>query len=144
MTSSRITLTEAITALVTEKRAVGFKYVAEERVLTRFAAFCRTEFGELDAPTQASVEAWIAAAGRRGVRPGGRPGRSYQGNRRRPGGTVGFTAWERGQRPRDHKDAGPLRALVGRPGGRPRRHRTAAGGGQARSLEQLGGLGLLV
>ena len=55
MTSSRITLTEAITALVTEKRAVGFKYVAEERVLTRFAAFCRTEFGELDAPTQASV-----------------------------------------------------------------------------------------
>jgi len=69
MTSSRITLTEAITALATEKRAVGFKYVAEERVLTRFAAFCRTEFGELGAPTQASVEAWIAAAGRRGVRP---------------------------------------------------------------------------
>ena len=69
MTAARITLTEAITALVTEKRAVGFKYVTEERVLTRFAAFCRTEFGELDAPTQASVEAWIAAAGRRGVRP---------------------------------------------------------------------------
>jgi integrase len=69
MTSPRFTLTEAITALVVEKRAVGFKYVAEERVLTRFAAFCRTEFGELDAPTQASVEAWIAAARRRGVRP---------------------------------------------------------------------------
>ena len=69
MTAARLTLTEAITALVTEKRAVGFKYVTEERVLTRFAAFCRTEFGELDAPTQASVEAWIAAAGRRGVRP---------------------------------------------------------------------------
>lgn len=69
MTSSPFTLTEAITALVTEKRAVGFKYVTEERVLTRFAAFCRTEFGVLDAPTQTSVEAWIAAARRRGVRP---------------------------------------------------------------------------
>ena len=50
MTSPRITLTEAITALVTEKRAVGFTYVAEERVLTRFAAFSYAEFGELDAP----------------------------------------------------------------------------------------------
>lgn len=69
MTSPRFTLTEAITGLVTEKRAVGFKYVCEEQVLTRFAAFCRTEFGELDAPTQASVEAWIAAAQQRGVRP---------------------------------------------------------------------------
>ena len=69
MTSPSITLAEAITALVTEKRAVGFKYVAEERVLTRFAAFCRTEFSELQAPTQASVEAWIAAANRRGVQP---------------------------------------------------------------------------
>ena len=69
MTSSPITLTQAITALVTEKRAVGFKYVAEERVLTRFAAFCRTEFDRLEAPTQASVEAWIAAARRRGVAP---------------------------------------------------------------------------
>lgn len=69
MTSSPITLTEAVTALVAEKRAVGLKYVAEERVLTRFAAFCRTEFDELNAPTQVSVEAWIAAAQRRGVRP---------------------------------------------------------------------------
>jgi len=69
MTSSRTTLTEAITALVVEKRAVGYKYVAEERVLTRFAVFCRAEFGELEAPTQASVEAWIAAAQRREVRP---------------------------------------------------------------------------
>jgi integrase len=69
MTAARISLIEAITALVVEKRAVGFKYVAEERVLTRFAAFCNSEFGELGAPTQASVEAWIAAAGRRGVRP---------------------------------------------------------------------------
>jgi integrase len=69
MTSSPITLAEAITALVTEKRAVGFKYVAEERVLTRFAAFCNSEFGESEVPTRASVEAWIAAAHRRGVRP---------------------------------------------------------------------------
>ncbi|MDQ1305205.1 MAG: hypothetical protein QG671_1036 [Actinomycetota bacterium] len=69
MTSAGITLNEAITAVVMEKRAVGFKYVAEERVLTRFAVFCRTEFGGLQAPTQASVEAWIAAAHRRGVAP---------------------------------------------------------------------------
>jgi len=69
MTSARMTLAEAITALVAEKRAVGYKYVAEERVLTRFAAFCRTEFGDLDALTQASVEAWITSAQRRGVRP---------------------------------------------------------------------------
>ena len=69
MTSSRITMTEAITALVTQKRAVGFKYVAEERVLLRFAAFCRSEFDGLQVPTQASVEAWIAAAQRRGVTP---------------------------------------------------------------------------
>ena len=62
MSSSRFTLAEAIVALVAEKRAVGFKYVTEERVLARFAAFCRTEFGDLDAPTKASVEAWIAAA----------------------------------------------------------------------------------
>ena len=33
MTSTRITLAEAIAALVVEKRAVGYKYVAEERVL---------------------------------------------------------------------------------------------------------------
>ena len=69
MTASPITLTGAIAALVAQKRAVGFKYVAEERVLARFAAFSRAEFGDLQAPSQASVEAWIAAAQRRGVRP---------------------------------------------------------------------------
>jgi integrase len=69
MTSTRITLTEAIAALVAEKRAVGFKYVTEERVLARFAAFSRAEFDGLDAPTQASVEAWITSAQRRGVAP---------------------------------------------------------------------------
>ncbi|MGH3612322.1 MAG: tyrosine-type recombinase/integrase [Pseudonocardia sp.] len=64
-----ITLADAITALVAEKRAVGFKYAAEERVLARFAAFCRSEFPGPGAPTQASVEAWIATARRRGVQP---------------------------------------------------------------------------
>ncbi len=39
--SPGITMAEAITALVAEKRAVGYKYDAEERVLARFAAFCR-------------------------------------------------------------------------------------------------------
>ena len=64
-----ITLADAITALVAEKRAVGYKYDAEERVLARFEAFCRSEFPGLDTLTQASVEAWIAAARRRGVKP---------------------------------------------------------------------------
>ena len=52
-----------------EKRAAGYKYDAEERVLARFAAFCRSEFPGLEAPTRASVEAWITAARRRGVTP---------------------------------------------------------------------------
>jgi integrase/recombinase XerD len=69
MTPSQTTLAEAITALVAQKRAVGFKYLAEERVLARFAVFCRAEFPDLVAPTQDAVEAWIAAAQRRGVTP---------------------------------------------------------------------------
>lgn len=69
MTSPQITLDDAIAALVAEKRAVGYKYVAEERVLVRFAAFCRTEFPGPGAPTQASVEAWIMAARRRKAAP---------------------------------------------------------------------------
>jgi len=67
--STDITLTDAITALVAEKRAVGYKYVAEARVLARFAAFCRGEFPELRAPSQASVQAWLSAARRRAVTP---------------------------------------------------------------------------
>jgi integrase/recombinase XerD len=55
--STGITMTGAITALVAEKRAVGYKYAAEERVLARFAAFCRSQFPGLVAPDQASVEA---------------------------------------------------------------------------------------
>jgi integrase/recombinase XerD len=69
MTPSKITLVDAITAVVAEKRAVGYKYTAEARVLARFAAFCRAEFPGLAAPTQAAVEAWVAAAERRGVTP---------------------------------------------------------------------------
>jgi integrase/recombinase XerD len=64
-----ITLTDAIAALVTEKRAVGYKYVTEERLLARFAVFCHAEFPRLGAPDQAAVEAWITAAQRRGVTP---------------------------------------------------------------------------
>jgi integrase/recombinase XerD len=67
--SAAITLGDAVTALVAEKRAVGYKYDAEEKVLARFAAFCRAEFPRLDAPDRACVEAWIAAARRRGVKP---------------------------------------------------------------------------
>jgi integrase len=64
-----ITMAEAITALVTEKRAVGYKYASEEKVLARFAAFCHGEFPGLDAPSQASVEAWVATAQARGAKP---------------------------------------------------------------------------
>ena len=64
-----ISLADAIDALVAEKRAVGYKYVTEARVLARFDAFCRAEFPGLDTLTQNSVQAWIGAARRRGVKP---------------------------------------------------------------------------
>jgi len=67
--SADITLAEAITALVAEKRAVGYNYDAEARVLARFEAFNRREFPGLDTSTEASVQAWIVAARRRGVQP---------------------------------------------------------------------------
>ena len=63
------TLAEAITALVAEKRAVGYKYQAEQKVLARFEVFARSEFSGLDTLTEASVEAWITAARRRDVKP---------------------------------------------------------------------------
>jgi len=68
-TMSGLTLPEAITALVAEKRAVGYKYDAEARVLARFEAFHRDRFPGLDTLTEASVQAWIAEARRRGVQP---------------------------------------------------------------------------
>lgn len=43
----------AIAALVAEKRAVGCKYDAGERVLARFAAFSASQSPGLDAPTLA-------------------------------------------------------------------------------------------
>ncbi len=67
--SPAVTMTGAITALVTQKRATGYKYDAEERVLARFAAFSSSQFPGLEAPTRASVEAWITSARERGVKP---------------------------------------------------------------------------
>jgi integrase len=67
--SADITLSDAITALVAEKRAVGYKYHAEQQVLTRFEAFNRSQFPGLETLTEASVQAWIVAARRRGVTP---------------------------------------------------------------------------
>jgi len=67
--SAAITLSEAITALVAEKRAVGYKYLAEQQVLARFEAFNRGQFPGLDTLTEASVQAWIIAARRREVTP---------------------------------------------------------------------------
>src|SRR5665811_2307361 len=52
-----ITLADAITGLIAEKRAVGYKYATEARVLARFEGFCRGEFPGLGAVTQVSVEA---------------------------------------------------------------------------------------
>ncbi len=67
--STDTTMADAITALVEQKRAVGYKYAAEARVLARFAAFCHSEFPALAVPDQASVEAWLSAARRRAVTP---------------------------------------------------------------------------
>jgi integrase/recombinase XerD len=67
--SARIELADAIAGLVAEKRALGCKYVSEERALARFHAFCASEFAGLDTVTQASVEAWIACTRRRAVKP---------------------------------------------------------------------------
>ena len=67
--SAVVTLPDAITALVAEKRAVGYKYDAEARVLARFEAFTRSRFPGVDTLTEATVQAWIVAARRRGVQP---------------------------------------------------------------------------
>src|SRR5260370_39979512 len=67
--SPAITMAGAITALVTEKRATGYKYDAEERVLARFAALSASEFPGLEAPPRASVEAWLTSAREPGVKP---------------------------------------------------------------------------
>jgi len=60
---TEIVLTDAIARLVAEKRALGYKYVSEERALARYAAFSAGEFPGLETVTRASVQAWIAAAG---------------------------------------------------------------------------------
>jgi integrase len=67
--SAGVTLAEAISALVTEKRAVGYKYHTEARVLARFEVFSRREFPGLDTLTETSVTAWITAARGRDVKP---------------------------------------------------------------------------
>ena len=69
MSPAEITMTDAITALVAEKRIVGYKYVTEQRVLVRFCAFCSAAFPGLHAPSEAAVGAWVAAAQKRGVTP---------------------------------------------------------------------------
>jgi integrase len=67
--TGEIELAGAIAGLVAEKRALGYKYVSEERALARFEAFCASEFPGLSTVTRASVEAWIAAARARAVKP---------------------------------------------------------------------------
>ena len=67
--SARSTLAGAIAGLIAEKRALGYEYVSEERVLARFDAFCASTFPGLGTVTRASVEAWVACARRRAARP---------------------------------------------------------------------------
>jgi integrase/recombinase XerD len=67
--TGEIELAGAIAELVAEKRALGYKYVSEERALARFEAFCASEFPGLGTVTRASVQAWIAAARGRAVTP---------------------------------------------------------------------------
>jgi len=67
--SAHVSLAEAISGLVCEKRALGYMYVCEERVLARFGAFSASEFPGLETVTRACVEAWIAAAKGRAVKP---------------------------------------------------------------------------
>jgi integrase/recombinase XerD len=67
--SPTIMLADAITGLVAEKRALGYKYVSEERALARFEVFCAGEFPGIGTVTRASVEAWILSARRRAVKP---------------------------------------------------------------------------
>ena len=81
--SPSITMAGAITALVAGKRAVGCKYDAEERVLARFAAFSARQFPGLDAPTRASVEAWITSARERERERASRPDPYVSKNQRR-------------------------------------------------------------
>jgi integrase/recombinase XerD len=64
-----VTLSEAISGLVAEKRATGYQYQAEALVLARFEAFSASEFPGVDTLTKASVQAWIAAAQKRAVKP---------------------------------------------------------------------------
>lgn len=64
-----ITLAEAITGLVAQKRAIGYRYDTEARILARFEVFSRAQYPDLGTLTQASVEAWITAARERGARP---------------------------------------------------------------------------
>jgi integrase len=67
--SAEIELAGAITGLVAEKRALGYKYVSEERTLARFNAFCANAFPGLDTVTRASAEEWVTCARRRAVKP---------------------------------------------------------------------------
>ena len=52
---TEIVLADAIRELVAEKRALGYKYVSEERALARYAAFCASEFPGLETVTRAAV-----------------------------------------------------------------------------------------
>lgn len=64
-----LTLTDAVEAMVAQKRTVGYKYEAEEAILYRFVAFTRSHFPGLETITEVSANAWIEAAQKRAVTP---------------------------------------------------------------------------
>ena len=78
-----ITLADAIAGLVAEKRALGYKYVSEERALARFERVLRqrvSRAGDGHASVGAGVDRRGAAAGGE-ARDGAEPGRAGQGAR---------------------------------------------------------------
>ena len=91
--SAAVTLAEAISGLVCEKRAVGYKYVSEERALARFEAFCASEF-----PGRGHGHASVGrGVDRRGAAAGGeardRERSDRAGQRARP---LAWPPWRRG------------------------------------------------
>ena len=78
--SPAITMTGAITVMVAEKRATGYKYDAEHQVLARFEAFCASQFPGWRRPPDlgGSVDRGRAAARSQARDPAG-PGRAGQG-----------------------------------------------------------------
>lgn len=67
--STDLTLSDAIMAMVAQKRALGYKYLSEAAILQRFLAFSRSQFPGLNTITRDSADAWVTEAQQRSVKP---------------------------------------------------------------------------